>query len=153
MSSIATAVSLDHLVLTVKDLDASIKFYEKFLGMKHTAFTSGGVERHALLFGQQKINLHVSGKEFEPKAGKVQAGSGDLCFLVQDQVDDILERLKANGIQVLEGEKVVDRTGARGKLRSVYIRDPDSNLIEYVGLHGLHRHCADSGRLSNMADP
>lgn len=134
MSTIATAASLDHLVLTVKDLDASIAFYEKYLGMKHTSFTSGGVPRHALSFGPQKINLHVSGKEFEPKARNVQPGSGDLCFLVQDKVDDVLDRLTTDGIQVLEGGKVVDRTGARGKIRSVYIRDPDGNLIEYVDI-------------------
>lgn len=130
MSTIATVASLDHLVLTVKDLDASVGFYEKFLGMKHTSFTSGGVERHALKFGSQKINLHISGKEFEPKADKVQPGSADLCFLVQDEVDQVLERLKSEGVHVLEDSKVVDRTGARGKLRSVYIRDPDGNLIE-----------------------
>lgn len=94
------------------------------------AFTSGGVERHALSFGQQKINLHVGGKEFEPKAGNVKPGSADLCFLIQDPVDEVLNRLKTNGIALLEDGKVVDRTGARGKLRSVYIRDPDDNLIE-----------------------
>lgn len=132
MASIATAASLDHLVLTVKDLDASIKFYEKYLGMKHTAFSSGGVERHALTFGGQKINLHLSGKEFEPKARIVQPGSGDLCFLVHDNIDNVLQRLHSDGINILEGGKVVDRTGARGKLRSVYVRDPDGNLIEYV---------------------
>lgn len=130
MSTIATAASLDHLVLTVKDLDASLAFYEKYLGMKHTSFTSGGVHRHALSFGQQKINLHVSGKEFEPKAAEVQPGSADLCFLVQDKVDDVLDRLRTDGIHILEGGQVVDRTGARGKLRSVYIRDPDGNLVE-----------------------
>lgn len=132
MSTIATAASLDHIVLTVKDLESSIKFYEKFLGMKHTSFASGGVERHALSFGGQKINLHVSGKEFEPKAETVQPGSGDLCFLIHDNVDQVLERLKAEGTNILEDGKVVDRTGARGKLRSVYIRDPDGNLIESV---------------------
>lgn len=132
MSTIATVTSLDHLVLTVKDLNASVSFYEKFLGMKHTSFTSGGVERHALAFGSQKINLHISGKEFEPKAERVQPGSADLCFLVQDRVDEVLERLKSEQVNILEDAKVVDRTGARGKLRSVYIRDPDGNLIEYV---------------------
>lgn len=132
MSTISTAASLDHLVLTVKDLDASVAFYEKFLGMKRSSFSSGGVQRHALSFGSQKINLHVSGKEFEPKAENVQPGSGDLCFLVQDNVDQVLDRLKSDGINILEGGKVVDRTGARGKLRSVYIRDPDGNLIEWV---------------------
>ncbi|KAJ9651583.1 hypothetical protein H2198_009138 [Neophaeococcomyces mojaviensis] len=132
MSAIATAASLDHLVLTVKDLDASVAFYEKYLGMKHAPFTSKGEQRHALSFGTQKINLHVSGKEFEPKAANVQPGSGDLCFLIQDKVDEVLDRLKADGVHVLEGGKVVNRTGARGKLCSVYIRDPDGNLIEYA---------------------
>lgn len=131
MSSLATAASLDHIVLTVKNLDASVNFYERFLGMKHNSFESGGVRRHALLFGSQKINLHISGNEFEPKAQNVQPGSGDLCFLVQDPVDQVLERLQADGtVDVLEGGKVVDRTGARGKLRSLYIRDPDGNLVE-----------------------
>lgn len=130
MSTIATAASLDHLVLTVKDIDATIKWYEKYLGMKHASFTSGGVQRHALSFGQQKINLHLSGREFEPKAQNVRPGSADLCFLVEDKVDDVLKRLEADGIQILEGAQVVDRTGARGKLRSIYIRDPDGNLIE-----------------------
>ncbi|KAK5079013.1 hypothetical protein LTR51_001208 [Lithohypha guttulata] len=132
MSAIATAASLDHLVLTVKDLDASVKFYEKFLGMQHIVFTSGGIERHALSFGNQKINLHISGKEFEPKAEDVQPGSADLCFLVKDEIEEVFQRLKADGIQVLEDGKIVSRTGARGKLKSVYIRDPDGNLIEYV---------------------
>lgn len=132
MSKIATALSLDHLVLTVKDLDASIHWYGKYLAMKHTSFTSGGVERHALVFGGQKINLHLSGHEFEPRAQTVQPGSGDLCFLVEDPVDDVLQRLQDDGIGVLEGNKVVDRTGARGKLRSLYVRDPDGNLIEYL---------------------
>lgn len=134
MASIATAASLDHLVLTVKDLEATIRFYEKYLGMKHASFTSGGIERHALTFGGQKINLHVSGKEFEPKAQNVQPGSSDLCFLVEDQVDRVLQRLQADGIHILEDGKVVDRTGARGKLRSVYVRDPDGNLIEYESI-------------------
>ncbi|KEF59954.1 biphenyl-2,3-diol 1,2-dioxygenase [Exophiala aquamarina CBS 119918] len=133
MTSMARATSLDHLVLTVQDLDATIKFYEGVLGMRHTSFTSPtapSVTRHALKFGVQKINLHVSGHEFEPKAGTVQPGSGDLCFLVEDNVDDILERLNAGGVKVLEGGHVVERTGAQGRLRSVYIRDPDGNLIE-----------------------
>jgi len=133
MSPIARTVSLDHLVLTVQNLDATIKFYEGVLGMQHTSFTSPkapSVTRHALKFGVQKINLHLSGHEFEPKAGIVQPGSGDLCFLVEDNVDDILERLNAGGVQVLEGGQVVERTGAQGRLRSVYVRDPDGNLIE-----------------------
>ncbi|RVX72455.1 hypothetical protein B0A52_03643 [Exophiala mesophila] len=130
MSSVTKARSLDHLVLTVKDLDATVQFYASVLGMRHTSFHSTGSDRHALHFGNQKINLHVSGHEFEPKADKAQPGSGDLCFLVEDGVDSVLERLQAAGIAVLEGNKVVNRTGAQGKLRSVYVRDPDGNLIE-----------------------
>lgn len=129
-SSIARTKSLDHLVLTVKDLDATVQFYESVLGMKHTSFASGGQERHALVFGAQKINLHVSGREFEPKAQNVQPGSGDLCFLVEDGVDDVARRLHEAGVEVLEGGGVVSRTGAKAKLRSVYIRDPDGNLVE-----------------------
>ena len=130
MECVAKVRSLDHLVLTVRDLDATTKFYQEVLGMASTSFTSGGVERYALKFGAQKINLHLSGHEFEPKAEQVQPGSGDLCFLVEDDIDEVLARLQANKITVLEDNKVVDRTGARGKLRSVYIRDPDGNLIE-----------------------
>jgi len=133
MSSVARAKCLDHIVLTVKDLSATIKFYESVLGMKHTCFSSAStpnVQRHALSFGDQKINLHVSGKEFEPKAQNVQVGSGDLCFLVEDDVEGVVGRLKENGVEVLEGGGVVNRTGARGKLRSVYVRDPDGNLVE-----------------------
>ena len=114
----STAKSLDHIVLTVKDIPATIKWYEEMLNMSHTSITSGGVERHALKFGDQKINLHQSGKEFEPKAKTVQPGSGDLCFLVEEKVDDVLARLQDKSIDVLEGGKVVDRTGARGKLVS-----------------------------------
>lgn len=134
MSSVAKVQSLDHLVLTVKDLDATVEFYQQVLGMQLTSFsaaTDASVTRHALKFGAQKINLHVSGKEFEPKAQNVQPGSGDLCFLVEDSVDDVLGRLQQQGIAVLEGGQVVERTGAQGKLRSVYVRDPDGNLIEY----------------------
>lgn len=133
MSPVAKAKSLDHFVLTVKDIDATIQFYEDVLGMQHTSFpaaTDPSITRHALNFGSQKINLHQSGKEFEPKAQNVQPGSGDLCFLVEDNVEDVLGRLKEKGIHILEGGEVVGRTGAQGKLRSVYVRDPDGNLVE-----------------------
>ncbi|KAI0126792.1 biphenyl-2,3-diol 1,2-dioxygenase, variant [Xylariales sp. AK1849] len=130
MTSIARVQSLDHLVLTVKDLQSTVRFYESVLGMKHTSFRTGGQERHALVFGQQKINLHISGKEFEPKAQTVQPGSGDLCFLIEDKVDDVAKRLHGQNIEVLEGGGVVERTGAKSQLKSVYIRDPDGNLVE-----------------------
>ena len=108
--------SLDHLVLTVRDLDATIVFYER-LGMRHVTF---GDDRHALSFGSQKLNLHVAGHEFEPKAATPMPGSADLCFLVDE--------LDATGLDVIEGP--VERTGATGRIRSVYVRDPDGNLVE-----------------------
>ncbi|KAL1585874.1 hypothetical protein WHR41_05130 [Cladosporium halotolerans] len=123
--------ALDHVVLTVRSIPAAVAFYTNRLGMKHETFVSGvGEERHALKFGAQKINLHLSGAEFEPKAAKVQPGSADLCFITEHRIDDVLSGWKEAGIEVLEGSKVVERTGAVGKLRSVYCRDPDGNLIE-----------------------
>ncbi|KAB8345931.1 hypothetical protein FH972_022984 [Carpinus fangiana] len=132
-SCTARVKSLDHLVLTVSDIEATVRWYQTHLGMQHESFTSPTdplVERHALKFGEQKINLHKSGAEFEPKAGNVRPGSADLCFLSDTHVDDVLSSLQQQGVKILEGGKVVDRTGARGRLRSVYIRDPDDNLIE-----------------------
>ncbi|KAL3443659.1 Glyoxalase/Bleomycin resistance protein/Dihydroxybiphenyl dioxygenase [Aspergillus insuetus] len=130
-----TARSLDHLVLTVRSIQDSVTFYTTHLGMRHEVFTSPvdlTVERHALLFGTQKINLHESGREFEPKARNVKPGSADLCFLIDADVEKALEQFQTSGIEVLESRKVVERTGAVGKIRSVYVRDPDGNLIEYV---------------------
>ncbi|KAK8113433.1 hypothetical protein PG984_013959 [Apiospora sp. TS-2023a] len=135
-SSIAKVRSLDHLVLTVQNLQTSVKFYESVLGMRHTTFSSGEgaskTERHALVFGNQKINLHVKGREFEPKAQKAQPGSADLCFLVDEDVEMVAARLRnqRSDVEVLEGGGVVERTGAKSKLRSVYVRDPDGNLVE-----------------------
>lgn len=132
---LCTIASLDHLVLTVASIPRTISFYTA-LGMRHEQFTpsTSGTEtaRHALLFGQTKINLHERGREFEPKALHVRPGSGDLCFLVEEKVDMVLARLRDQGLEVLEGGEVVERTGVRGKLRSVYTRDPDGNLIEWV---------------------
>ncbi|KAK6435707.1 hypothetical protein LTR95_008107 [Oleoguttula sp. CCFEE 5521] len=132
MSSTSTFAvkSLDHVVLTVKDIQATIDFYTQHLGMTHEVFKSKDTERH--VFGSQKINLHLSGHEFEPKAATVQPGSGDLCFITEHPIDEVLGTWKKAGLEILEGGNVVDRTGAVGKLRSVYCRDPDGNLIEYV---------------------
>lgn len=115
---------LDHVVLTVRDLDATLKFYISILGMRHVVFDG----RHALHFGRQKINLHVAGREFEPKAERPTPGSGDLCFLASASLAEVQARLAAAGIAVIEGP--VERTGATGPLHSIYVRDPDGNLIE-----------------------
>ncbi|KAJ5164611.1 uncharacterized protein N7500_006441 [Penicillium coprophilum] len=124
--------SLDHLVLTVRNIPQTIAFYTTYLGMRHEIFTPANqsIQRHALIFGSQKINLHQSGKEFEPKAHDVMPGSADLCFLTDENVEEVLKVFQDARMEVLEGAKVVERTGAVGKIRSVYVRDPDGNLIE-----------------------
>lgn len=119
------AVALDHLVLTVASIEVSVAFYTRVLGMTHETF--GPQQRSALRFGDQKINLHEAGREFEPKAARVTPGSADLCFLVDDP-DAVGAHLAACGILVLDGPVI--RTGARGPIRSYYLRDPDQNLIE-----------------------
>jgi catechol 2,3-dioxygenase-like lactoylglutathione lyase family enzyme len=116
--------SLDHLVLTVKNIDATSKFYCEILGMEMVNSNN----RIALKFGNQKMNLHEQGKEFEPKAHLPTPGSGDVCFISFTPVEQIVEELRTKNVTIEEG--VVERTGAKGKLRSVYIRDPDLNLIE-----------------------
>jgi len=117
--------SLDHLVLTVASIDATCAFYTDVLGMDVEMFADG---RYALRFGDQKINLHEAGKEFEPKAAHPLPGSGDLCFLTQTPVEELIEQLTTMGIEIIQGP--VPRTGATGPLISVYFRDPDGNLIE-----------------------
>lgn len=116
---------LDHLVLTVADLDATVDFYTRVLGMRPVRFGEG---RKALAFGNQKINLHQTGREFEPKAERPTSGSADLCFIVATPLDEAIAHLKAQGVSIIEGP--VQRTGATGPIRSVYLRDPDLNLIE-----------------------
>lgn len=116
---------LDHLVLTVANLDTTIDFYTRVLGMSVVTF---GQNRKALVYGSQKINLHELGKEFEPKARQVQAGSADLCFIAAIPLPQVIEHLQAQQVEILEGP--VERTGAVGKILSVYIRDPDGNLLE-----------------------
>jgi catechol 2,3-dioxygenase-like lactoylglutathione lyase family enzyme len=120
---------LDHLVLTVADVAATRAFYCDVLGMEAEEFRpADGTVRWALKFGAQKINLHQSGAEFEPKAARVMAGSADLCFLSEVPVAEWLTHLAAKGIEIEEGP--VRRTGATGPILSVYLRDPDGNLIE-----------------------
>jgi catechol 2,3-dioxygenase-like lactoylglutathione lyase family enzyme len=116
---------LDHLVLTVADVDTTCAFYAHIMGMTIITF---GENRKALQFGQQKINLHQKGKEIDPKANHPTPGSADLCFISDTPVTDVLEELRTKGIDILEG--IVERTGATGKIASIYFRDPDMNLVE-----------------------
>ncbi|NAS32557.1 VOC family protein [Flavobacteriaceae bacterium R38] len=115
---------LDHLVLTVRDIEKTVDFY-KMLGFKEITF---GNFRKALKFGNQKINLHQVGKEFEPKASAPTPGSADLCFIVSNPIEEIKQILIEKKIPIIKG--IVNRTGAFGAIRSIYIRDLDENLIE-----------------------
>ncbi len=117
--------SIDHLVLTVASVEASLAFYATVLGMEVVTFAGG---RKALAFGSQKINLHQAGREFEPKAARPAPGSADLCMLTTLSLDQVLAHLAAHAVPVIEGP--VRRTGATGPILSVYFRDPDGNLIE-----------------------
>ena len=116
---------LDHLVLTVADVDRTVEFYERVLGMQAVTFGGG---RRALRFGTAKINLHQAGQEFEPKAARPVPGSADLCLISAGPLPAVCAELAAHGVAIEEGP--VARTGATGAIRSVYIRDPDGNLIE-----------------------
>ena len=121
--------NLDHLVLTVEDIKTTSDFYVNVLGMELIQFGSG---RTALRFGSQKINLHQRGSEFEPKARAPTPGSADLCFITPVPLADAVNHFDACGVAVLEGP--VLRTGASGPIMSVYLRDPDMNLIEVSNL-------------------
>ncbi|MHB8068878.1 MAG: VOC family protein [Desulfobaccales bacterium] len=117
--------SLDHLVLTVKDMDATSRFYATVLGMNLCTF---GDNRKALSFGSQRINLHQVQEELEPKAHRPTPGSADLCFLTGSSLKNIIDHLHHCGVSIILGP--VRRTGAAGQLESVYFRDPDLNLVE-----------------------
>jgi catechol 2,3-dioxygenase-like lactoylglutathione lyase family enzyme len=121
---------IDHIVLTVKDIPTSIEFYARVLGMHAIQFNNlnNHAPRTALKFGNQKINLHEIGKEFEPKAHKTVPGSADLCLITEADIEKAMEYIKACKVDIIEGP--VKRTGATGELLSFYIRDPDLNLIE-----------------------
>jgi catechol 2,3-dioxygenase-like lactoylglutathione lyase family enzyme len=116
---------LDHLVLTTFDVDACTDFYTRVLGMQLETFGAG---RLALLYGNQKINIHVRGKEFEPKAHLPVPGALDLCFIARVSLDQVIAHLQQAQWPIIEGP--VQRTGATGPILSVYVRDPDLNLIE-----------------------
>lgn len=116
---------LDHFVLTVASIEATCRFYQDVLGMTVSIFSGG---RKALHFGSQKINLHEVGREFEPKAVRPTAGSGDICLIAETPIAEVVRELEGKGIAIEIGP--VPRTGAVGELESVYIRDPDGNLVE-----------------------
>ncbi len=121
---------LDHLVLTTAHETACIDFYTRVLGMRLESFIGGTppVERKAFKFGNQKINLHIKGKEFEPKADLPTPGSLDLCFIADRPLKDVIAHLNTIGWPIIEGPGM--RTGATSKINSIYVRDPDQNLIE-----------------------
>ncbi len=116
---------LDHLVLTVKSVQATCDFYSRALGMQTITFAGG---RKALSFGRQKINLHEAGNELEPKAQSPTPGSADLCLITTAPLKEVCDHLKGCAINIECGP--IERTGATGSIESVYFRDPDLNLIE-----------------------
>ncbi len=125
MSAPVTIDRLDHMVLTVADIEATCAFYGRVLGMEKVVFAGG---RTALAFGQQKINLHPAGNEYTPRAAHPVPGSGDLCLITETPIAQVIAHLEACGVAVEEGP--VPKTGATGPITSVYFRDPDGNLIE-----------------------
>ncbi len=122
-------LALDHLVLTVKNINKTVNFYSSLLGMQHITF---GDNRHALKFGSQKINLHQANSIFQPAANTPTPGSTDLCFIVKTPLSQVIQELEKYNIKIIEGP--VERTGASDKIISVYVRDPDMNLIELSNL-------------------
>lgn len=116
---------IDHIVMTVRSIDATCSFYERVLGMKRVTFAGG---RYALTFGRQKINLHEAGREFEPKAHVAAPGTLDICLITTTPLADVTEHLARCDVAIIEGP--VSKTGATGPIHSVYFRDPDQNLIE-----------------------
>jgi catechol 2,3-dioxygenase-like lactoylglutathione lyase family enzyme len=119
---------IDHIVLTTRDLQGCIRFYCEVLGMKLEKFRTPTEERLALRFGSQKINLHEWGREFAPRAHVAAPGTLDLCFIASISLEEVMQRLRKCNISILEGP--VSKTGAAGAIRSVYVRDPDLNLVE-----------------------
>ncbi len=116
---------IDHIVITAHDVERTLDFYRRVLGMEPITFAGG---RRGLAFGRQKINLHQAGREYEPKALKPVPGSMDLCFITDTPLEEVLAQLKAEGVAIAEGP--VPKSGALGPMTSVYFRDPDGNLIE-----------------------
>jgi len=132
--------TIDHLVLTVASIEASLKFYTRCLGMTEVTFGAG---RKALAFGRHKINLHQLGHEFLPNARNTTPWSADICFVASVPLEQAIRRLRENGVAIEEGP--VERTGATGRIRSVYLRDPDGNLLEVAEYVEKVRPIQESG--------
>jgi len=118
----------DHMVFTVRSIDATCAFYARVLGLTVRTYEFDGMKRTSLHFGEQKINLHEAGHEFEPKAHAPAPGAIDICFITSTPIDEVIAHLNGCGVVVADGPGV--RSGALGKMRSIYFRDPDRNLIE-----------------------
>jgi catechol 2,3-dioxygenase-like lactoylglutathione lyase family enzyme len=116
---------IDHIVITAFDLERTIDFYARVMGMEPITFAGG---RRGLAFGRQKINLHQSGREFDPRALRPTPGSMDLCFITETALEEVMAHLESQGVAIAQGP--VPKTGALGPMTSVYFRDPDGNLIE-----------------------
>ena len=119
---------VDHIVLTTRDLPSCLRFYSEILGMKHETFQTPTETRIALKFGNQKINVHEWGREFTPRAHVAAPGTLDLCFIASVPLEKVMEKLRQENVKIIEGP--VMKTGATAKIRSVYVRDPDLNLVE-----------------------
>ncbi len=132
---------IDHIVLTVRDIERTCEFYSDVLGMKTVAFGEEG--RKALWFGAQKINLHQAGNEFEPKAESPGPGSADLCFVARGPLEGVVSHLMARDVEIIHGP--VKKEGALGTMKSVYFRDPDGNLIEVSSYRAAYRKLSEPG--------
>lgn len=130
--SVPVISGLDHLVLTVADLDQAARFYTEVLGMRAVTFGTG---RRALEFGDSKINLHQAGSEFSPHAVRPTPGSADLCFVTSSPLERVAAHLRTLNVEIEEGP--VGRTGASGPITSLYVRDPDGNLVEIASYDSL----------------
>jgi catechol 2,3-dioxygenase-like lactoylglutathione lyase family enzyme len=119
---------IDHIVLTTRDKEGCIRFYTEVLGMELTRFRTPTEERIAFSFGSQKINVHEWGREFTPRAHVAAPGTLDLCFIAAVSLEDVAARLKSFNVKIVDGP--VAKTGAKGPIRSLYVRDPDLNLVE-----------------------
>jgi catechol 2,3-dioxygenase-like lactoylglutathione lyase family enzyme len=119
---------IDHIVLTTRDREGCVRFYSEVLGMKLESFRTPTETRWALKFGSQKINIHEWGREFTPRAHVAAPGTLDLCFIAAVPLEEVMRRLEQAGVPILDGP--VEKTGATSKIRSVYVRDPDLNLVE-----------------------